>query len=68
MTRSALSGPTCMTYETVISADGTPIAHEVFGAGPVLIAVCGATCDRALLARRRVLAGGGAPLRTDHGP
>ena len=38
-----------MTYETVTSADGTSIAYEVFGAGPTLIAVCGATCDRALM-------------------
>jgi hypothetical protein len=38
-----------MTYETVASADGTSIAYEVFGAGPLLIAVCGATCDRALM-------------------
>ncbi|ADB74454.1 alpha/beta fold hydrolase [Geodermatophilus obscurus] len=38
-----------MTYETASSADGTSIAYEVFGAGPLLIAVCGATCDRALM-------------------
>jgi hypothetical protein len=38
-----------MTYETVTSADGTSIAYEIFGAGPLLIAVCGATCDRALM-------------------
>src|SRR5215211_337803 len=38
-----------MTYETVISADGTAIAHETFGSGPPLIVVCGATCDRALM-------------------
>ncbi|SHN75733.1 Pimeloyl-ACP methyl ester carboxylesterase [Geodermatophilus obscurus] len=49
MTRSSLSGLTCMTYRTVTSADGTSIAYEVFGAGPPLIAVCGATCDRALM-------------------
>jgi hypothetical protein len=49
MTRPSLSGPTCMTYETVTSADGTSIAYEVFGAGPLLILVCGATCDRALM-------------------
>jgi hypothetical protein len=49
MTRSSLDGPTRMTYETVTSADGTSIAYEVFGAGPMLLAVCGATCDRALM-------------------
>jgi hypothetical protein len=49
MTRAGSAGPTCMTYETVTSADGTSIAYESFGAGPVLIAVCGATCDRALM-------------------
>jgi Alpha/beta hydrolase family len=36
-------------YRTVTSADGTSIAYEVFGHGPTLIAVCGATCDRALM-------------------
>ncbi|SET10742.1 alpha/beta fold hydrolase [Geodermatophilus poikilotrophus] len=49
MTRASSSGLYRMTYETVASADGTPIAYEVFGAGPLLIAVCGATCDRALM-------------------
>jgi hypothetical protein len=49
MTRASFSGLICMTYETVASADGTSIAYEVFGAGPLLIAVCGATCDRALM-------------------
>ena len=49
MTRASSSGLICMTYETVASADGTSIAYEVFGAGPLLIAVCGATCDRALM-------------------
>ena len=49
MTRASFSGLICMTYETVTSADGTSIAYEVFGAGPLLIAVCGATCDRALM-------------------
>lgn len=38
-----------MAYDTVISADGTSIAYETFGEGPPLIAVCGATCDRALM-------------------
>ena len=38
-----------MGFETVLSADGTPIAFEVFGAGPPLLTVGGATCDRALL-------------------
>jgi alpha-beta hydrolase superfamily lysophospholipase len=38
-----------MTYETVASADGTSIAFEIFGDGPPLVAVCGATCDRALM-------------------
>ncbi|WP_138759961.1 alpha/beta fold hydrolase [Modestobacter altitudinis] len=38
-----------MTYETVTSADGTSIAYETFGAGALLITVCGATCDRALM-------------------
>jgi pimeloyl-ACP methyl ester carboxylesterase len=38
-----------MGYETVASADGTAIAYETFGQGPPLIAVCGATCDRALM-------------------
>jgi hypothetical protein len=36
-------------FETAISADGTSIAFETFGHGPPLIAVCGATCDRALM-------------------
>jgi hypothetical protein len=36
-------------YQTVTSADGTSIAYEVFGQGPTLVAVCGATCDRALM-------------------
>jgi pimeloyl-ACP methyl ester carboxylesterase len=38
-----------MAHDTVISADGTSIAYETFGEGPPLIAVCGATCDRALM-------------------
>jgi hypothetical protein len=38
-----------MGYETVRSADGTPIAFEVFGDGPAVITVGGATCDRALM-------------------
>ncbi|MGR7023148.1 alpha/beta fold hydrolase [Geodermatophilus sp. URMC 62] len=38
-----------MTYQTVTSADGTTIAYEVFGSGPPLVTVCGATCDRALM-------------------
>ncbi len=33
----------------VRSADGTSIASEVFGEGPTLITVRGATCDRALM-------------------
>ena len=49
MTRSGFPGLLCMTYETVTSADGTSIAHEAFGTGPVLIVVCGATCDRVLM-------------------
>ncbi len=49
MTRSSRSGLIRMTYETVASADGTSIAYEIFGTGPLLIAVCGATCDRALM-------------------
>jgi hypothetical protein len=49
MTRAGFSGLTCMAYEMVTSADGTSIAYESFGAGPSLIAVCGATCDRALM-------------------
>jgi pimeloyl-ACP methyl ester carboxylesterase len=36
-------------YSTVVSADGTSIAYELFGDGPPLITVCGATCDRALM-------------------
>jgi hypothetical protein len=36
-------------YETVTSADGTSIAYETFGQDSPLIAVCGATCDRALM-------------------
>jgi hypothetical protein len=32
-----------MRFETVASADGTPIAFEIFGAGPALITVGGAT-------------------------
>jgi hypothetical protein len=46
---SSRSGPTPVAYKTVTSADGTPIAYETFGQGPPLIAVCGATCDRALM-------------------
>lgn len=38
-----------MTHDTLTSADGTEIAYETFGQGPPLIAVCGATCDRALM-------------------
>jgi pimeloyl-ACP methyl ester carboxylesterase len=38
-----------MTIQTVRSADGTLIAYEVFGGGAPLIAVGGATCDRALM-------------------
>ena len=38
-----------MGFETVRSADGTSIAFEVFGAGPALITVGGATCDRVLM-------------------
>lgn len=34
---------------TVISKDGTEIAYETWGEGPALIAVGGATCDRALM-------------------
>lgn len=49
MTWSPDSGPTRMTYETVTSADGTPIAYETSGSGPALVTVCGATCDRALM-------------------
>jgi pimeloyl-ACP methyl ester carboxylesterase len=33
--------------ETVISADGTPIAYERSGSGPVLVVATGAFCDRA---------------------
>ncbi len=49
MTRASPTGLIRMTYETVTSADGTSIAYEVLGAGPPLITVCGATCDRALM-------------------
>ena len=49
MTSAGLLRLTCMTYETVTSADGTSIAYERFGGGPLLITVCGATCDRALM-------------------
>ncbi|MGY1808766.1 alpha/beta fold hydrolase [Blastococcus sp. SYSU D00669] len=38
-----------MTHDTVRSADGTVIAYETTGRGPALIAVGGATCDRAVL-------------------
>jgi alpha-beta hydrolase superfamily lysophospholipase len=38
-----------MAHDLVRSADGTTIAYETFGQGPALIAVCGATCDRALM-------------------
>jgi hypothetical protein len=38
-----------MAHDVVRSADGTPIAYETFGQGPALVAVCGATCDRALM-------------------
>ncbi|MDQ3094718.1 MAG: alpha/beta hydrolase, partial [Actinomycetota bacterium] len=34
--------------EKVVSADGTLIAFERFGNGPPVIAVGGATCDRAM--------------------
>lgn len=44
-----LAGLRGMAHETVISADGTAIAYETFGRGAPLIAVCGATCDRALM-------------------
>ena len=44
-----LTGLTHMTSRTVTSADGTRIAYEVAGDGPPLVAVCGATCDRALM-------------------
>jgi pimeloyl-ACP methyl ester carboxylesterase len=37
------------SVQTVRSADGTKIAFETFGEGEPLIAVCGATCDRALM-------------------
>jgi pimeloyl-ACP methyl ester carboxylesterase len=33
----------------VTSHDGTRIAYETWGQGPALIAVCGTTCDRALM-------------------
>ena len=36
-------------HETITSRDGTPIAYESFGHGAPLIAVCGATCERALM-------------------
>ena len=49
MSRWPLTGPTHMTSRTVTSADGTRIAYEVVGDGPPLVAVCGATCDRALM-------------------
>ncbi|WP_136697217.1 alpha/beta fold hydrolase [Geodermatophilus dictyosporus] len=49
MTRVPRAGLICMTHETVTSADGTSIAYEVSGAGPLQITVCGATCDRALM-------------------
>jgi pimeloyl-ACP methyl ester carboxylesterase len=32
---------------TVISADGTPIAYDLLGSGPPVVVVGGATCDRA---------------------
>src|SRR5918995_4618468 len=38
-----------MANDIVRSADGTTIAYERSGQGPTLIAVCGATCDRALM-------------------
>src|SRR5918994_728879 len=38
-----------MANDIVRSVDGTTIAYETFGQGPTLIAVCGATCDRALM-------------------
>ena len=38
-----------MAHDVVRSADGTPIAYKTFGQGPALVAVCGATCDRALM-------------------
>jgi pimeloyl-ACP methyl ester carboxylesterase len=37
------------TLGTVTSADGTTIAYDRLGAGPPLIAVCGASCDRAIM-------------------
>ena len=38
-----------MANDILRSADGTTIAYATFGQGPALIAVCGATCDRALM-------------------
>ena len=38
-----------MANDIVRSVDGTTIAYERSGQGPTLIAVCGATCDRALM-------------------
>jgi Alpha/beta hydrolase family len=38
-----------MAHDLMNSADGTSIAFETFGQGPPLIAVGGATCDRALM-------------------
>jgi alpha-beta hydrolase superfamily lysophospholipase len=35
--------------DKVTSRDGTPIAFDRLGAGPPVIAVCGAMCDRALM-------------------
>lgn len=35
-----------MTTATAVSGDGTPIAYEVTGAGPVVLVVPGANCDR----------------------
>jgi pimeloyl-ACP methyl ester carboxylesterase len=38
-----------MDLQFVTSRDGTAIAYETLGDGPPLIAVCGTTCDRALM-------------------
>jgi pimeloyl-ACP methyl ester carboxylesterase len=37
------------SYRTAVSADGTPLAYEEFGAGPPLITVCGASAHRRLM-------------------
>ncbi len=49
--------------EKATSADGTTIAYEAYGSGPVAVVVGGAFCDRGVLPRPRAGAGGAGPDR-----